>query len=147
MYEFLGLRGGAASFDIVSSRTSNDHKDLRAFRKRLHASKNRCIIDSMVIAVITPAPSRNGGQGRKMQVTSKTGKQITITPCGPWRLYQHAPLPGWDMLGTVQRGAGIGALARNRATGNLIMMCAGAASMLDQRKAQAALQDAQNAGA
>ncbi len=73
--------------------------------------------------------------------------RLTITPSGPWRLYQHAVPPGWDMLGTVQRGAEIGALARNRATGNLIMMCAGAASMLDQRKAQAALQDAQNAGA
>lgn len=84
-----------------------------------------------------------------MQVTSKTGKQITITITagGPWRLYQHAPPPGWEMLGTVQRGAEIGALARNRATGNLVMMGASAASMLDQRKAQAALQDAQNAGA
>jgi hypothetical protein len=72
-----------------------------------------------------------------MQVT---GKQITIRLGGPWRLYQHAPMPGWDMLGTVQRqGAEIGALARNRATGNLVMMCAGAVSMLDQRKAKAAL--------
>jgi hypothetical protein len=65
-----------------------------------------------------------------------------VTPGGPWRLYQHAALPGWDMLGTVQRGDEIGALARNKATGNLVMMRAGAVSMLDQSKAQAAL-DAQ----
>lgn len=65
--------------------------------------------------------------------------RLTITPGGPWRLYQHAVPPGWDMLGTVQRGDEIGALARNRSTGNLVMMRAGAVSMLDQRKAQAAL--------
>lgn len=65
--------------------------------------------------------------------------RLTITPGGPWRLYQHAILPGWEMLGTVQRGDEIGALARNTNTGNLAMMRAGAASMLDQRKAQAAL--------
>lgn len=68
--------------------------------------------------------------------------RLTITPGGPWRLYQHVVLPGWDMLGTVQRGAEIGALARNRATGNLVMMRAGAVSALDQRKAQAALDGA-----
>lgn len=63
---------------------------------------------------------------------------------GPWRLYQHAVPPGWDMLGTVQRGDEIGALARNKVTGNLVMMRAGAVSVLDQRKALAALQAAQD---
>jgi hypothetical protein len=47
------------------------------------------------------------------------------------------------MLGTVQRGMEIGALARNKFTGNIAMMRAGAASMLDQRKALAALEAAQ----
>ena len=65
--------------------------------------------------------------------------RLTITTDGPWRLYQHAPLPGWDYLGTVQRGHDIGALARNQTTGILVMMRAGAASSLDQRKVQAAL--------
>lgn len=65
--------------------------------------------------------------------------RLTLTPDGPWRLYQHTQLAGWEMLGTVQRGDEIGALARNVNTGNLVMMRAGAASMLDQRKAQAAL--------
>lgn len=46
------------------------------------------------------------------------------------------------MLGTVQRGDEIGALARAKATGALVMMRAGAVSMLDQRKAQSALQAA-----
>lgn len=70
--------------------------------------------------------------------------RLTVTLGGPWRLYQHAVPPGWDMLGTVQRGDEIGALARNKATGNLVLMRAGSVSMLDQRKAQAALQAAQN---
>ncbi len=65
--------------------------------------------------------------------------RLTITPGGPWRLYQHVAPPGWDMLGTVQRGDEIGALARHQTTGSLVMMRAGAASMLDQRKARAAL--------
>lgn len=65
--------------------------------------------------------------------------RLTITLDGPWRLYQHVAPPGWDMLGTVQRGDEIGALARNINTGLLVMMRAGAVSMLDQRKAQAAL--------
>lgn len=43
------------------------------------------------------------------------------------------------MLGTVQRGMEIGALARHQVTSNLVMMRAGAVSMLDQRKAAAAL--------
>lgn len=69
--------------------------------------------------------------------------KLTVTPGGPWRLYQQAALPGWEMLGTVQRGDEIGALARNTATGNLVMMRAGATSMLDQRKVAAAWQSVQ----
>lgn len=65
--------------------------------------------------------------------------KLVIDRHGPWRLYQQAPQPGWEMLGTVQRGMEIGALARHKVTGNLVMMRAGATSMLDQRKAQAAL--------
>lgn len=68
--------------------------------------------------------------------------KLTITPGGPWRLYQHAAVPGWEMLGTVQRGDEIGALARVTATGNLVMMRGGAASVLNQRKARAALEAA-----
>ncbi len=70
--------------------------------------------------------------------------RLEVTLGGQWRLYQAAPLPGLDMLGTVQRGMEIGALARHKVTGALVMMCAGAASMLDQRKASAALEAAQN---
>ena len=43
-----------------------------------------------------------------------------------------------------RRGMEIGALARHKVTGALVMMRAGAASMLDQRKASAALEAAQN---
>ncbi|AVS73926.1 hypothetical protein [Paracidovorax cattleyae] len=68
--------------------------------------------------------------------------KLTITLDGPWRLYQHAAVPGWEMLGTVQRGDEIGALARVKSTGILVMMRAGVVSSLNQRKALAAL-DAQ----
>ena len=63
--------------------------------------------------------------------------RLIITPGGPWRLYTH-PLAGWEMLGTVQRGMEIGALARST-VGILSMVNAGAVRSLDQRKAQAAL--------
>ena len=68
--------------------------------------------------------------------------KLHIDLAGPWRLYQHAVPPGWDILGTVQRGMEIGALARHQVTRNLVMMRAGAASMLDQRKAIAAIEAA-----
>ena len=64
--------------------------------------------------------------------------RLTVTLGGPWRLYSH-PLAGWEMLGTVQRGMQIGALARSPA-GVLAQINAGAARALDQRKALASLQ-------
>lgn len=66
--------------------------------------------------------------------------KLIIDRHGPWRLYQQAVQPGWEPLGTVQRGMEIGALMRHAATGNLCMMRAGTVSMLDQRKAQIALE-------
>ncbi|MDC2861085.1 hypothetical protein [Delftia sp. DT-2] len=68
--------------------------------------------------------------------------RLIVTPGGPWRLYQHIELPGWEMLGTVQRGGDVGALARNTLSGQLCMLRGGAASTLDQRKVLAALQTA-----
>ena len=72
--------------------------------------------------------------------------RLTITPGGPWRLYQHTVPPGWEMLGTVQRGMEIGALGRTQA-GLLVQVNAGAIRALDQRKARAALEAAGRAGA
>lgn len=66
--------------------------------------------------------------------------RLTITPGGPWRLYTH-PLPGWEMLGTVQRGMEIGALAKSPA-GLLAQVNAGAGRAPAQRKARAALEGA-----
>ena len=63
--------------------------------------------------------------------------RLVITPGGPWRIYTH-PLVGWEMLGTVQRGMEIGALARSPA-GMLAQVNAGAVRALDQRKADAAM--------
>ncbi len=63
--------------------------------------------------------------------------RLIVTVNGPWRLYQHQPPTGMQMLGTVQRGMEIGALARTQA-GLLVQVNAGAVRALDQRKAQAA---------
>jgi hypothetical protein len=63
--------------------------------------------------------------------------RYTAQSGGPWRLYTH-PLPGWEMLGTIQRGMEIGALARSP-SGVLAQINAGAVRPLDQRKALAAL--------
>ena len=63
--------------------------------------------------------------------------RLIVTPGGPWRLYTN-PLQGWEMLGTVQRGMDIGALARSPA-GLLAQVNSGAVRSLDQRKALAAL--------
>ncbi len=59
---------------------------------------------------------------------------------GPWRLYTH-PLPGWRMLGTIQRGMSIGAIAESPAA-LLAQVNAGAVRALDQRKARAAIAEA-----
>lgn len=67
--------------------------------------------------------------------------RLIVTVGGPWRLYQHQPPPGMQMLGTVQRGMKVGALARTPA-GLLVQVNAGAIRALDQRKALAALLDA-----
>lgn len=63
--------------------------------------------------------------------------RLIVTPGGPWRLYAH-PLAGWEMIGTVQRGLEIGALARSPA-GILAQVNAGAIRSLDQRKVRAAM--------
>lgn len=63
--------------------------------------------------------------------------RLIVTPGGPWRLYTH-PLAGWEMLGIVQRGMEIGALARSP-SGILAQVNAGAIRSLDQRKVRAAM--------
>lgn len=63
--------------------------------------------------------------------------RITIHLGGPWALYTCA-LVGWEMLGTVDRGGEIGALARSR-MGIYAQINNGAAQSLDQRKVSAAI--------
>jgi hypothetical protein len=64
--------------------------------------------------------------------------RYTVTLGGPWALYARA-LPGWEMLGTIQRGMEIGALARSP-VGVLAQINAGAVRTLDQGKAAAAIE-------
>lgn len=58
---------------------------------------------------------------------------------GPWRLYTHVRPAGWKMIGTIQRGLEIGALAKSP-VGVYCQINAGAVRALDQRKVLAALQ-------
>ena len=58
------------------------------------------------------------------------------------RLYQLAPMPGWEVVGTVSTADGTGALVRNTRTGMCCRANAGALASLPQRKVAAAL-DAQ----
>lgn len=63
--------------------------------------------------------------------------RLTVLPGGPWRHYTH-PLPGWRMLGTIQRGMEIGALGISPA-GIYAQINAGAVRSIDQRKVAAAI--------
>ena len=71
----------------------------------------------------------------ELELTNRA--RLIVTVGGPWRLYTHA-MSGFEMLGTVQRGMEVGALARTPA-GLLVQVNAGAVRALDQRKAQAAI--------
>lgn len=71
----------------------------------------------------------------ELELTNRA--RLIVTVGGPWRLYTHA-MSGFEMLGTVQRGIEIGALARTPA-GLLVQVNAGAVRALDQRTAQAAI--------
>ena len=64
--------------------------------------------------------------------------RLTVRLEAAWRLYTPA-LPGWEMLGTVERGAGdVGALARSP-VGIYCQANAGVCRSLDQRKVMAAI--------
>ena len=65
--------------------------------------------------------------------------RYTVQMGGLWRRYQVTALPGWEMLGTVQRDMEIGALALSPA-GVYAKITAGAIRSLDQRKVRAAIE-------
>jgi hypothetical protein len=64
--------------------------------------------------------------------------RYTVQIDGPWRLYTNINPPGWQMLGTIQRGMDIGALALS-AAGVYAQINAGCVRNLDQHKTMAAL--------
>ena len=72
----------------------------------------------------------------ELELTNRA--RLIVTVNGLWRLYQHQPPTGMQMLGTVQRGMEVGALARTPA-GLLVQVNAGAVRVLDQSKALSAL--------
>lgn len=65
--------------------------------------------------------------------------RVSIERPGKPGLYQLAPLPGWEVVGTVTDSDGTGALVRNVATGIYCRANAGAIRSLPQRKVEAAL--------
>lgn len=69
--------------------------------------------------------------------------RIEVDPHGDWSPYYRAPLPGWEVIGTVTDAEGTGALLRNQRTGIYCRANAGAIRSLPQRKVQAALDAAQ----
>ena len=71
---------------------------------------------------------------------SRAGRsRLTIERPGKPGLYQLAPLPGWEVMGTVEDADGIGALVRNQHTGVYCRANAGAIRSLPQRKVEAAM--------
>jgi len=64
--------------------------------------------------------------------------RLTVILGGNWRLYTRRPPDGWEMIGTVQRGMEIGALAKS-ALGIYAQINAGAIQSLPQNKILAAV--------
>ena len=64
--------------------------------------------------------------------------RYTVIIDGPWRLYARICPTGWMMIGTIQRGLEIGALALSPA-GLYVQVNAGSAKNLDQAKVKASL--------
>jgi hypothetical protein len=65
--------------------------------------------------------------------------RVTVEVPGKPDLYNAAPLPGWDIMGTITDADGTGALVRNQRTGIYCRANAGALRSLPQRKVQVAL--------
>jgi hypothetical protein len=64
---------------------------------------------------------------------------LSVEIPGRPRLYQLAPLPGWDVIGTVTTKHHTGALVRNRITGTYCRANGGALTSLPQGEVRAAL--------
>ena len=64
--------------------------------------------------------------------------RLTVIFGGNWRLYTRRPPDGWEMIGTVQRGMEIGALAKSP-IGVYAQINAGAIQPLPQSKILAAI--------
>jgi len=64
--------------------------------------------------------------------------RYTVKINGPWRLYTNTIPAGWQMLGTIQRGLGIGALGLSP-VGIYAQINAGSIKTLDQCKIKSAL--------
>lgn len=72
---------------------------------------------------------------------NKNRNRYSVTLGPNWKRFTH-PVDGWTMLGTLQRGMEIGALAESPAR-VLVELRAGRITEIDQRKARAAVAQAQ----
>lgn len=64
---------------------------------------------------------------------------LTVDPAGKAGLYQHQPLPGWQVLGTVSTEEGTGALVLNTRTCIYCQANASVLRSLPQNKVAAAI--------
>lgn len=75
-------------------------------------------------------------------MSSRNRARLSVVLDGPWHIYTRG-VTGWKIIGTVQRGLEIGALAVSP-LGLYVQLNAGAVRSLDQRKAAAAIDAARN---
>ena len=76
-------------------------------------------------------------------MSSPNRARYTVTLGGPWWLYTKTCPPGWQMLGTIQRGMEIGALAKSP-SGVYTQINAGTMHPLDQGKVRRVLKKSAN---
>lgn len=75
-------------------------------------------------------------------MANKNRNRYSVTLGPSWRRFTRQPPDGWSMLGTIQRGMEIGALAESPAR-VLVVLKSERITEIDQRKARAALAAAQ----
>jgi hypothetical protein len=83
------------------------------------------------------------GRGGPVHATPAVPLRVTVDPAGDWRACTDTLPKGCKVMGTVSVGMNTGALVRLADSGNLVMVMAGAISMLNQRQVRMLLEAAE----
>lgn len=83
---------------------------------------------------------------RRVPRVAAVPPRVTVDPAGDWRACTATLPKGCTVMGTVSVGANTGALVRLADSGNLVMVMAGAISMLNQRQVRMLLEAAERQG-